>query len=137
MLGREISCWDEKYRSCLIRPETVINRHLDPDWRPVLQTPSFPEYTSGHSVVSGAASTVLERLVGADVAFVDSTEVPFGLEVRTYPSFRAAAEQAAMSRFYGGIHYRPAIEHGLTQGRAVGEAVLDRVHTRPAVAEAR
>jgi hypothetical protein len=125
-----ISCWDEKYRSCLVRPETVINLYIDPDWRPILQTPSFPEYTSGHSVVSGAASTVLTALFGEPFAYVDSTEIPFGLPARAYPSFRAAAEEAAMSRFYAGIHYRPSVERGLAQGRAVGQSVLDRLVTR-------
>lgn len=125
-----ISCWDEKYRSCLIRPETVINRHLDPSWKPILQTPPFPEYTSGHSVVSGAASVVLTELLGEDFAFVDTTEVRFGLPARSFDSFRAAADEAALSRLYGGIHYRPAIENGISQGRNVGRSVIERIRTR-------
>lgn len=125
-----ISCWDEKYRSCLTRPETVINARIDPDWRPILQTPSFPEYTSGHSVVSGAASTVLTELFGDDFAFDDDTEVDFGLPVRSFTSFEHAAEEAAVSRLLGGIHYRPAIDNGLEQGRGVGRALLSSVRTR-------
>jgi len=74
-----ISCWDEKYRSNLIRPETLINEHIDDSWKPVLQTPPFPEYTSGHSVVSGAASTVLSDIFGNNFAFDDTTEVAYGL----------------------------------------------------------
>ena len=125
-----ISSWDEKYRSNVIRPETVINRYLDESWEPLLQTPPFPEYTSGHSVISTAASVVLSGQFGPDFAFSDSTEMPYGLPPRTFPSFEKAAAEAAISRLYGGIHYRRAIEQGIIQGRRVGELVLQRVHTR-------
>lgn len=121
-----ISCWDEKYRSERIRPETVINRHLDPAWRPVLQTPPFPEYTSGHSVVSSASAVVLTALFGENFSFADSTEVLFGLPVRKFDSFNEAAEEAAISRLYGGIHYRDACENGVTQGRRVGEFISQK-----------
>lgn len=122
-----ISCWDEKYRSNLIRPETVINKHFDENWKPILQTPPFPEYTSGHSVVSGAASTVLTSIFGDGFAFDDDTEVPFGLPVRHFSSFDQAAEEAAISRMYGGIHYRAAIEVGLKQGRSLGQHLVSRL----------
>ena len=120
-----ISCWDEKYRSNLIRPETLINQYIDENWKPVLQTPPFPEYTSGHSVVSGAASTVLTKIFGQDFAFDDDTEVPFGLPIRSFDSFEKAAQEAAISRMYGGIHYRAAIEVGLKQGGSVGNTVVN------------
>lgn len=119
-----ISCWDEKYRSNLIRPETLINQYVDENWKPVLQTPPFPEYTSGHSVVSGAASTVLTKIFGPDFAFDDDTEVPYGLPIRSFISFEQAAEEAALSRMYGGIHYRAAIEVGLDQGKSVGKQIV-------------
>ena len=119
-----ISCWDEKYRSNLIRPETLINQHIDENWSPLLQTPPFPEYTSGHSVVSGAASRVLTSIFGDDFAFDDTTEIPFGLPVRSYTSFNKAADEAAVSRIYGGIHYKSAVENGLTQGVAIGNFVI-------------
>jgi hypothetical protein len=125
-----ISCWDEKYRSRLVRPETFINQHLDENWVPFLQTPPFPEYTSGHSVVSGAAAEALTDLFGDNFAFTDSTEVEYGMGVRSFSSFQAAAEEASESRVYGGIHYRPAIEHGLQQGRAVGVFIRKRLKTR-------
>ncbi|MCF8273673.1 MAG: vanadium-dependent haloperoxidase [Flavobacteriaceae bacterium] len=115
-----ISCWDEKYRSNLIRPETAINQHLDPDWLPILQTPPFPEYTSGHSVVSGAASVILTEIFGDEFYFDDDTEIPFGLPVRSFKSFYSASSEAAISRLYGGIHYRAAIENGLKQGKDLG-----------------
>lgn len=122
-----ISCWDEKYRSNLIRPETVINEYIDDSWEPVLQTPPFPEYTSGHSVVSGAASTALTDIFGDDFSFDDDTEIPYGLPVRSFRSFRQAADEAAISRMYGGIHYRAAIEVGVKQGRDLGKFIVDKL----------
>lgn len=122
-----ISCWDEKYRSNLIRPETLINQYIDDSWTPILQTPPFPEYTSGHSVVSGAAGIVLSDIFGDNFAFDDDTEVPYGLPIRSFTSFNAAADEAAISRMYGGIHYRAAVEVGVGQGRKIGMLVLEKV----------
>ena len=122
-----ISCWDEKYRSNLIRPETLINEHIDENWKPVLQTPPFPEYTSGHSVVSGAAATALTDIFGDDFAFADDTEIAFGLPIRSFASFDQAADEAAISRMYGGIHYRKAVDIGVKQGRDLGKFVLDKL----------
>jgi hypothetical protein len=127
-----ISCWDEKYRSGVVRPETVINDHIDKDWQPLLQTPPFPEYPSGHSVISTAAAVVLTSLYGDAFAFTDSTEVAYGLPSRHFRSFRAAAQEAAISRLYGGIHYMPAIKNGEEEGRQVGELVVSHLKTRPA-----
>lgn len=122
-----ISCWDEKYRVNLVRPETLINKYIDSNWKPVLQTPPFPEYPSGHSVVSGAASTVLTEIFGQDFKFDDTTETQFGLPIRSFNSFDEAADEAAMSRMYGGIHYRAAIVNGVKQGRDVGHYVVDNL----------
>ncbi len=122
-----ISCWDEKYRSNLIRPETLINQHIDEKWKPILQTPPFPEYTSGHSVVSGAASTILTSIFGDDYSFDDDTEIPFGLPIRSFKSFNHAADEAAISRLYGGIHYKAAIDEGVKQGREVGKLVVNKL----------
>ena len=125
-----ISCWDEKYRSKLVRPETFINENIDEDWVPLLQTPPFPEYTSGHSVISSASAVTLTKLFGENFAFLDSTEVEFGLTARSFKSFQEASEEAAVSRLYGGIHYRPAIEHGITEGRALGNYIIEKIKTR-------
>lgn len=122
-----ISCWDEKYRSNLIRPETLINKYIDEDWTPLLQTPPFPEYTSGHSVVSGAAAEVLTAIYGDSFAFDDTTEIPYGLPVRSYKSFREAAKEAAISRVYGGIHYNAAVYVGIDQGINVGKLVNQKI----------
>ena len=125
-----ISCWAEKYRSSLIRPETVINMHVDEDWVPLLQTPPFPEYTSGHSVISSSAAIALTDLYGANVHFTDSTETEYGLPPREFNSFIEASEEAAVSRLYGGIHYMPAIENGIAQGRKVGRYVIEKLETK-------
>jgi len=122
-----ISCWDEKYRSNLIRPETVINEHVDKDWLPTLQTPPFPEYTSGHSVISTAAAEALTSIFGNQFSFKDDTEVEYGLPARSFPSFLAASQEAAISRLYGGIHYRPAIDNGVVQGRKLGKYIVGNV----------
>lgn len=122
-----ISCWDEKYRSNLIRPETLINQHFDDAWKPVLQTPPFPEYVSGHSVASGAAAVALTDIFGENYEFEDDTELPYGLPVRKFESFNAAADEAAISRMYGGIHYRAAVEVGVKQGRDLGAFVVQNL----------
>jgi len=125
-----IACWDEKYRSVLVRPETFINQYIDEEWVPLLQTPPFPEYTSGHSVISTAASIALTHLFGDDFEFEDTAEIPYGLPSRTFSSFKAAAEEAAISRLYGGIHYMPAITEGTAKGKKVGEHLINKVSTR-------
>lgn len=125
-----ISCWDEKFRSNLIRPETLINKHIDEEWLPLLQTPPFPEYTSGHSVISNAAATALTSLFGDNFAFDDDTEVKYGLPIRSFTSFIDASEEAAISRMYGGIHYMPAIANGVTQGKALGNYVIDKLELK-------
>ena len=124
-----IGCWHAKFEYDLIRPVTYIHRVIDPKWEPILITPPFPEYPSGHSTQSGAAAAVLAGLFGADRAFEDATHVDDGLPARSYASFRAAAEEAALSRLYGGIHFRAAIERGLEQGRCIG-AYVTALRTR-------
>lgn len=122
-----ISCWDEKYRSNLIRPETIINKYIDEEWQPVLQTPPFPEYTSGHSVISSAAAIALTSIYGEEYAFTDSTELKYGLPAREFGSFLEASEEAAISRLYGGIHYMPAIANGVKQGRRLGNYIIESI----------
>ncbi len=125
-----ISCWDEKYRSRLIRPESYINQYIDENWVPLLQTPPFPEYTSGHSVISGSAAIALTALFGDSFAFTDSTEMEYGMTARSFTSFLQASEEAAVSRIYGGIHYKPACDNGKTQGRAIGNFIKQKIRTR-------
>lgn len=118
-----IGCWDAKFRHDLIRPVTYIRKTIDPQWEPLLITPPFPEYPSGHSTQSGAAATVLTAIFGAHFSFTDSTHADDGLPPRDYPDFWTAANEAAISRLYGGIHFRAAIERGLEQGACIGAHV--------------
>lgn len=122
-----ISCWDEKFRSNRIRPETAIRKLVDPNWRPLLQTPPFPEYLSGHSVVSTTSASILENYFGTDFSFTDSIEVNYGLPPRSFRSFDQAADEAAISRFYGGIHFMDAIDEGKVQGRQVGDLYVNKL----------
>jgi hypothetical protein len=122
-----ISCWDAKYTYNYIRPETFINKYIDKDWLPLIQTPQFPEYPSGHSVASSSAATVLTQMLGDNYVFTDSAEVPFGRPARAYHSFYEAADQASISRLYGGIHFMPAIVNGKEEGRKVGNFVMSQL----------
>lgn len=125
-----ICCWKEKYTSEYIRPETAVRKLIDSSWVPPIQTPAFPEYPSGHSVVSSAAATVLTHYFG-DFEFTDSAEFEFGLGTRHFKGFRQAANEACISRFYGGIHFIDAIENGKMMGNAVGEYHLKNLKMRP------
>ena len=116
-----IACWATKYEVNLLRPMTYIRRVLEqPKWESLLNTPPFPEFPSGHSTQSGAAAAVLAAVFGENFAFDDATHADDGLPVRSFSSFAAAAQEAAISRLYGGIHYREAVEAGLVQGACVG-----------------
>ncbi|PZX50542.1 vanadium-dependent haloperoxidase [Algoriphagus chordae] len=122
-----ISCWKAKYDTDRIRPETVINQKIDQRWKPLLQTPPFPEYTSGHSVISRASAEILTGYFGDNFEFIDSSETYFGLPERPFPSFLNASEEAAISRLYGGIHFRDAIEEGVKQGEKIGNMIWEKV----------
>ena len=100
-----------------------VQRVIDPAWTPLLVTPPFPEYTSGHSVQSMAGAVVLTDLFGT-FSFTDRTHSARSGPPRAFASFEDAAREAAVSRMYGGIHFRAAIERGLEQGACVGRGVL-------------
>ena len=118
-----VACWKSKFEYDLLRPVTYIKMNIDKTWEPILITPPFPEYPSGHSAQSGAAAAVLTQFFGDNFAYEDKTHVREKLPVRTYKSFWSAAEEAGISRLYGGIHFRAAVERGLDQGRCVAAAV--------------
>jgi hypothetical protein len=124
-----VACWEEKYRWEYIRPETVIRRYLEPNWSPLIQTPSFPEYPSGHATASAASSRVLTGLFGA-YPFTDSTVMQFGMQARSFEHFIAAADEAAMSRLYGGIHFRNGNEAGKILGAKVAASITEKLRTR-------
>lgn len=124
-----VGCWNAKYQYDLLRPITYIRRVIDPKWEPLINTPPFPEYPSGHSTQSAAAAAVLTSVFGENFAFEDSTGQKDGLAPRAFPSFWAAANEAGISRLYGGIHFRAAIDRGLEQGRCIG-AYANALRTR-------
>jgi hypothetical protein len=125
-----ISCWQTKYTYTLLRPVSYIQAVIDPDWNPLLTTPSFPSYTSGHSTQSGAAATVLTDMFGT-MAFTDTLfpdhELTPPQAPRTFTSFDEAAAEAALSRLYAGIHYPFDNDSGLAQGRCIGQVILDGI----------
>jgi hypothetical protein len=123
-----ISCWDEKFRSNLVRPITVINNFVDKNWQPYIQTPPFPEFTSGHAVISNSAATILTALFGDNYEFTDETEIPFGNETRHFKSFYEASTEVSWSRVYGGIHYPATARISIAQGKQVGKHVLQTLY---------
>ena len=123
-----IQCWNEKYKYNTVRPETVINKYIDPEWRPFLQTPPFPEYTCGHSTCSSAAAEALTSVFGDNVSYTDSSEAEFGIKSRNFKSFRDAAEENNWARYYGGIHFHPTCIVSSILGKAVGELVVARLN---------
>jgi hypothetical protein len=122
-----IQCWDAKYQYNTVRPETVINKYIDANWRPHLQTPPFPEYTCGHSTGSSAAAEALTSIFGDNFNYTDTTELEFGIKSRSYKSFRDAALENNWARFYGGIHFHHSCIVSTEYGRKVGDLVVNRL----------
>ncbi|MEO7393997.1 MAG: vanadium-dependent haloperoxidase, partial [Chitinophagaceae bacterium] len=122
-----INCWYEKFSSNYIRPETVINKYIASEWQPYIQTPPFPSHNSGHATISGAAAEVMTYWFGDKLSFSDTSSLEFGIQSRQIISFREAAKEAAMSRLYGGIHYRFDNEDGNQMGIEIGEYILKRL----------
>ena len=122
-----IACWDEKFRSNYVRPETVINKYFTTDWSPYIQTPPFPSYVSGHATISAAAAEVMSSWFGNRLSFTDTSSLEFGIKSRKIVSFRDAAKEAAMSRLYGGIHYRFDNDEGNKIGVTIGQLIVQRL----------
>jgi len=127
MMDAFIACWDAKFSTNRIRPEAFINKYIDVQWKPNLQTPPFPEYTSGHSVVSSAVAVMLTYLFGDNFEYTDNSEEFWELTPRHFTSFWNAAKEAAVSRIYGGIHYRDSVDNGVDQGTRVGTYVVEKI----------
>lgn len=125
-------CWLAKHKSDLIRPESYINQYIDPKWKPLLQTPPFPEHSSGHSTITAAAAEMCTYIFGDNFAYTDNTEEEYGNGTRSFNSFYDAALEASVSRVYGGIHYRHACDAGNRHGLKIGKFILNHVKTRPA-----
>ncbi|MBA3870939.1 MAG: vanadium-dependent haloperoxidase, partial [Anaerolineae bacterium] len=124
-----ISGWNIKYVVLLMRPETYIHKYIDAKWQPFIQTPPFPEFVSGHSIVSETAARILTDIFGT-MSFTDNTERFRNLDSRSFTSFENAASEAGISRLYGGIHYRTGIEKGFDEGRCVAASIIDRIKVR-------
>ncbi|NCI47381.1 vanadium-dependent haloperoxidase [Sediminibacterium soli] len=122
-----IHTFQAKYTYNTVRPETVINKYIDPNWMPYLQTPAFPEYTCGHSTISSAAAEALTSVFGDNFAYTDTTETEFGIPSRSFTSFRAAALENNWARFYGGIHFHNSCIVSTEMGRQVGEQVVSKL----------
>jgi hypothetical protein len=127
ILDAFVACWYEKYLYRTVRPITVIQNKIEVEWSSLLQTPPFPEYSSGHSTISAAAATVLTKLIGDSIAFNDTTEMDYlGLQ-RSFSSIMNAAKEVSESRLYGGIHYRSALKNGFQQGEKIGNYYLSKI----------
>jgi hypothetical protein len=122
-----IQCWNIKYIYNTVRPETVIDKYFNPEWRPHLQTPPFPEYTCGHCTISASCAEALTSVFGEHFAYTDTSELEFGIKSRSYASFREAALENKMARFYGGIHWNYCCQLSNIMGREVGDLVVDRL----------
>ena len=130
MFDAFIQCWDEKFRSNTVRPETVINKYFDAEWKPFLQTPPFPEYTCGHSTVSSSAAEALTSVFGDNFVYTDTSELEFGIKNRSFTSFRQAALENNWARFYGGIHFHNSCIVSTEYGRKVGDLVNQRLRMK-------
>ncbi len=127
MFDAFICCWQEKYKTNYIRPVTVINDKIDKDWLPRLQTPPFPEYPSGHSTITRAAAVMLTHLFGDNFAFQDTSDLHYIGMQRHFNSFVQAANEASISRFYGGIHYVNSVNMGADQGKKVSDHIISKL----------
>jgi hypothetical protein len=122
-----LSCWTDKFQYNTLRPETYINKLISPKWKPYIETPPFPEYPSGHSVISSASATVLTAMIPQPYSFTDSSEMYINLPPRRFESFRDAVNEASLSRFYGGIHFMEALDNGIDLGKRVGNFLLQKL----------
>jgi PAP2 superfamily len=118
-----VACWKGKYTNTLMRPITYIRQQIDANWSPMLVTPPFPSFASGHATQSGAASAVLTSLFGPSYEFTDHTHDALGFVPRHFLSFEEAAQEAAISRLYGGIHYRMDNDEAIVAGKKIGSNI--------------
>lgn len=126
-----ISSMKTKFIYNVLRPVTYIRATLgQPTWLPLIPTPAFPEYSANHATQSAAAAQALTEIYGPNYAFTDQNYVPFGLAARSFTSFEQAANEAGLSRLYGGIHYRASIEKGLVQGKKVAQNINEKLSFR-------
>ena len=128
MFDAFICCWQEKFKSNTIRPVSVINDEIDAQWLPMLQTPPFPEYPSGHSTITRSAAVMLTKLFGDNFAFQDTSDLRYIGMQRHFNSFVQAANEASISRYYGGIHYVNSVNAGAEQGKKVSDFIIQKLN---------
>ena len=122
-----ISCFDTKYKYEFVRPITFINSTIDKNWDAFLQTPPFPEYTSGHSTITASVATILTKIYGDNIPFQDTSDMRYINMQRHFNSFLQAADECSISRMYGGIHYRLSVNRGAECGRKIGAFVVEKL----------
>lgn len=120
-----ILCWQVKYRDNLIRPVSYIQRYIDSNWMPLIGTPPFPSYFSENASFTSATSILLADYFGESYAFTDNQKIDDGFSPRSFTSFNSMADEAAISRVYGGIHYQFDSEIGKSGGLAIANKVLE------------
>jgi hypothetical protein len=120
-----IVCFRSKYAYNLIRPVSYIRKLISPNWSSFIPTPPHPEYPAAHAFVTGSVMQAVTRVLGDDVSVTDHTYDFRGWAPRTFTNIFAAGEEAGISRLYGGIHYLPSINTGLSLAQDLGNRVGD------------
>lgn len=134
MQDAAVGCFKAKYTYNLVRPVTYVQKYIQKDWLPLIPTPSHPEYPAAHATISMAGATMLTHLLGDNIAFTDNTYAYRNYPQRQYANFKAAGTDAGMSRFYGGIHYKPSIKAGFQQGEKIADNVANSLQFRHSMA---
>lgn len=118
-----IVCFRSKYQYNLLRPVTYIRKLIDPSWLPFIATPPHPEYPAAHAFITSAVMQAASQVLGDNLAFTDHSYDFRGFPSRSFSSLIVLAEEAGISRLYGGIHYLPSINTGLALGKEMGTTI--------------
>jgi hypothetical protein len=136
MQDAAVGCFKAKYTYNMMRPVTYVQKYMNhKDWNPLIATPTHPEYPAAHATISMSAATMLTHLLGDNIAFTDNTYAYRNYPDRQYANFKAAGTDAGMSRFYGGIHYKPSIQAGFKQGEQIANNVAKGLVFKKTTAE--
>jgi hypothetical protein len=125
-----ILAWKGKYQAHTVRPAFYIQKYISKDWTPLIATPPHPEFPAAHATLSGAAAEAISSLFKKEFTITDKTYTDIGMAERKFPSVKAAAQEAGISRLYGGIHYRYSIEQGLIIGQQAADYVSKMISFR-------
>jgi hypothetical protein len=131
-----IGCFKAKYTYNMMRPVTYVHKYMNKkDWNPLIVTPPHPEYPAAHATISMSAATILTHMLGDNIGFTDNTYRYRNYPERHYANFREAGREAGMSRFYGGIHYKPSVEAGYKQGEQIADNIANTLVFRKSLTE--